>query len=75
VAVEVVAVDSPGKGLLTDYVEGENRVTAAQMQRDLTIHLADNFNHNQGRLRWLYILLMVGIGCLGLEVVCWVLAV
>ena len=65
----------PGKPLLTDYVEGENRVTAAQMQRDLTIHLAGNFNHNQGRLRWLYILLMIGIGCLGLEVVCWVLAV
>ena len=68
-------MDPPGKPLLTDYVDGENRVTAAQMQRDLTIHLAGNFNHNQGWLRWLYILLMIGIGCLGLKVVCWVLAV
>jgi len=61
-------VDPPGKPLLTDYVEGENRVTAAQMQRDLTIHLAGNFDHNHGRLRWLYILLMIGIGCLGLVI-------
>ncbi len=65
----------PGKDLVDKYVDGENRVSASAMHRDLAIHLGANLEHNQRRLNALYVLLMVGIGCLGLEVVSWVVAV
>lgn len=64
----------PGDALVHDYIDGDHRVTAEAMERDLALHLADNFMANQKRLNWLDLGVMVSLVGLGAEIVLWVLA-
>jgi hypothetical protein len=64
----------PGMDLVRDYVDGESRVDAEAMQRDLAINLGENHEHNQKRLDRLHFGQMAGIVCLALEVLFWLLA-
>jgi hypothetical protein len=64
----------PGDDLVRDYIDGENRVTAEAMERDLALHLADNRRKNMEMLDWMHLGVMVALVGLGAEVVFWVLA-
>lgn len=64
----------PGDALVHDYIDGENRVTAEAMERDLALHLADNWRKNKEILDWMHLGVMVALVGLGAEVVLWLLA-
>jgi hypothetical protein len=64
----------PAEELVRDYVDGDSRVDASAMQRDLAAILGQNLAKNQEPLNRLYYLLMVGIASLALEVVFWLLS-
>jgi hypothetical protein len=64
----------PATALVRDYVDGENRVTAEVMQRDLAVHLGSNFAANRRWLDVLHVALMGGIICLAGEVTVWLVA-
>ena len=63
----------PGDDLVRDYIDGENRVTAEAMERDLALHLAENLRENAKRLNRMHLGVMVALAGLGVEVVLWML--
>jgi hypothetical protein len=63
----------PSDDLVQHYIDGQ-RVTAEVMERDLALHLADNWRKNNEKLNRMQLAVMVALVGLGAEVVLWVLA-
>src|SRR5437773_449768 len=57
-----------GTQLIESYVDEPNRVPAANMQRDLALHLDADYEANEGKLLWLAYLLQAAVILLGAEV-------
>lgn len=63
-----------GHKLLADYVEAEPPADLDEMRRSLGYHMQEDVTANQKKLDRLYDWLRVAVAAIGLEVVCWSLA-
>ena len=59
--------------VVENYVDGENRLPVAEMQRDLALHLEENIGKNAGKLDWPFRAFAAGTLLLLTEVVVWLL--
>ena len=81
-AVVISAILWPRKGwvwslgaqrLIGGYVEGTDKYTVPQIQRDLALHLERHFNTNQRKIGVLLFLFRLACLLLALQVVAWIL--
>jgi hypothetical protein len=59
--------------LIGGYVEGDRKYTVPEIQRNMALHLEDNFDANQRKVDRLLDWFRVSCGLLALQVVAWIL--
>ena len=59
------------RNLIRDYIEGSETLSLAEAQRDLALHLEDNYDHNARKLGRLYWVFVGSELALFIEVIAW----